>query len=192
MRKSRDHVMFLTRFIEYIASRFHLFYKIASLYYRSIIQREIALADIDSSDHVLFVGGGPCPFSAVLLHQQTGARVTVIDYDTSCISCSRLLVQKLGCDDHIKVLQKNGCDLCKEITREYSVVHIAAQVNPLEQVLARIQQYSMNGTRILIRLPRNKKDRLHNVLRDMKSARCLRTLHSSVKNLDSTALYVKN
>ena len=63
----------ITQQIEYWAAANPLVYQLAALYYKDIIRREITLAQIGPSDHVLCIGGGPCPFSAILLHQFTGA-----------------------------------------------------------------------------------------------------------------------
>ena len=180
----------LTQFIEQLACKSRLLYKLCRLYYQGIIKREIALADISSADHVLFIGGGPCPFSAIMIHQMTGARVTVIDHDHDCVLAARKLVSRMGYDEQISLYCKNGCELPEYESIQYTIIHMAAQLSPLEHVFNHIKKHSQSGTKILVRLPKESIKQLYCHTKCSLFMRCPRTLHSTMNNLESTALYV--
>ena len=182
----------ITQVFEKFASKSVHFYKLISIYYRSIIRREIALAGISSADHVLFIGGGPCPCSAIMIHEITGARVTVVDYDVECINCSHKLICMLGYEKSIQIICKHGCEMESFESSPYTIVLMAAQVDPVDEVFSHIKTKCSNGTKILIRLPKNKlKNRYHSAVHRDLFEKFPRTLHASINNLESTSLYVK-
>ena len=98
----------LTQSIEYLAGRSRLVYALMGLYYKSIIRQEAHLAGISSKDKILCIGGGPCPYTAILLHKLTGAPVTVIDNNRFCVQKSLGLIKRLNLQDEIKVLCSEG------------------------------------------------------------------------------------
>jgi len=75
----------LTQKVEWLANQSRLFYHCIALYYKNIIKREVRLANITPNDNILCIGGGPCPYTAIMLHQLTGAKVTVIDNNKHCV-----------------------------------------------------------------------------------------------------------
>lgn len=179
----------ITQQIEYWAAANPLVYQLAALYYKDIIRREITLAQIGPSDHVLCIGGGPCPFSAILLHQFTGAKVTVIDNDLRCIQPARELLARLGLINEIAVLYQDGCSI--ELTG-YTVIHTAAQISPLDQILQQIRTSAGPGTRVLIRTPKGRLQRFYcEGFWELDSSRCRAVAHKKTRNLDSTLLLIK-
>ena len=182
----------MTKLVEKMASKSVHLCKTINLYYRSIIRREIALADIRSTDHVLFIGGGPCPCSAILIHEMTGARVTVIDYDISCINCSHNLINKLGYSESIRSICKNGSEIESLQSMPYTVILVAAQVDTLDKVFNRIRNKSLHGTKILVRIPKQKLKKHYYGAHKMILKNIPRTLHTAINNLESTCLYVKS
>ncbi len=140
-----------TRFLERLAVRSALASKAVSLYYTGIVSAEAQLARIGAEDNILCIGGGPFPCTAILLHELTGASVTVIDNDNQSVELGRQLTEKLGCGRKIQVLLGDGRSFPLE---KYSVVHVAAQVSPLEKVFRHLQDHCRQGTKILVRLPK--------------------------------------
>lgn len=61
-----------------------------------------------AGDHVVFVGSGALPLTAILLQIKTGARVTCVDCDPGAVDLSRRLIAKLGLADRLAVMQANG------------------------------------------------------------------------------------
>jgi len=181
--------MWITRFtqkIEALAAKNKLIFRLASRYYNKIIKNEVDLADITKDDHILCIGGGICPFSAIMLHQNTGAKVTVIDNDSACIPEARKVISRLGIGDSVHVTCQDGCCADLSLSR-YTVVHFALQVSPLESVFAQVQKRAADGTKLLIRRPKNHLCRLYSRL----SLSCQRHVaHKGPSNVGSTLLYV--
>ena len=177
-----------TRTMEYLACRNKLFYQIAALYYKSIVANEIKLAGITERDHVLCIGGGPCPFTGILFHRMTKARVTVVDNDCGSILCSRQLLQDRGLERAIRVVFADGNSIEAD---GYSVIHFAAQVSPFKEVFANLERRCRNGTRMLVRLPKRSLKSFYDHESSELFGRCQQVFHGIGKNLAGTALYVK-
>ena len=178
----------VTRALAYLASRNRLFYQISALYYKSIVANEIKLADITEEDHVLCIGGGPCPFTGILFHHLAKARVTVVDNDYGSVLCSRQLVQALGLDRSVKVVFADGNSIEAD---GYSVVHFALQVCPLEEVFRELERRCRRGTRMLVRLPKRTLKSLYSHGSGEFFNQCEQIVHSRSRNTASTALYIK-
>ena len=180
----------LTRQIERRASESRAVYWLASQYYNDVVRKEIALGRISESDHVLCIGGGICPFSAILIHRATGARVTVIDSCAACASRARLVVERLGLGGHVRALRQDGGDGGIPFS-EYSVVHFALQVSPMKHVFSRVEGQVARGTRLLVRRPKSHLSCLYCALPECVTARCPHVAHKKTRNIGSTMLYVK-
>jgi protein-L-isoaspartate O-methyltransferase len=86
----------------------------------------------DSS--VVFVGAGPLPLSAIIMHQRTGCRVTCVDVSPEACAKSRQLIEKLGLDDVIDVVESNGMGFDYA---GYDLAFVAAMVPEKERVIAK-------------------------------------------------------
>lgn len=178
----------ITGFLERLAAKNTSVYRTISQYYKSLVKDEVALANIKSTDKVLFIGGGQCPFSGILLHEYTGARVTIIDNDDYCVRMSRELIQDLGYSDVIDVLHSDGKDISPE---DYSVIHIAVQVSPMEQVFSNLKKGCSKGAKILVRLPKRTLTKFYSINdTSVFNNYCGRVIHNW-KNVGSTALFIK-
>ncbi|MCL2198499.1 MAG: hypothetical protein FWB80_06220 [Defluviitaleaceae bacterium] len=143
----------VTRKIESQAIKTGFVYKLACKYYHSVVRKEIDLANITQDDHILCIGGGVCPFTAILFHQKTGARVTVIDNNEKCVQKARKIIARLGIGDKVHVRHKEGSS--KDIMfADYTVVHFALQVFPMEEVFTSVEKRVVPGTRLLVRRPK--------------------------------------
>jgi len=180
----------LTQKIEYFASEKNLIFHLVSRYYHDVVRREVDLANITKDDNILCIGGGFCPFSAILLHQKTGAKVTVIDSNSICIPKAREVVQRLGLDDHIHLECQEGC--CKGLSlEEFTIVHFALQITPMEYVFAEVEKKVNPGTRLLIRRPKEHLSKMYCKLSKTVLACCRFISHNKPCNIGSTYLYVK-
>ena len=179
-----------TRTVEGRASQSEPVYKLAARYYKDVIQKEAVLANITGNDRILCIGGGCCPFSAILFHQMTGATVTVIDQRSACIPASRQVINRLGLGESVRVLCQDGRSA--EIPfSEYTVVHLALQVSPIEQVFSQVARQIAPGTKLLIRRPKKHLERSYGGLLSTALGRCPYTTHSKARNVGSTLLYLK-
>jgi predicted O-methyltransferase YrrM len=175
--------------IENRAARAGFVYKIASGYYREVIEKEAILANVTGHDHILCIGGGVCPFSAILFHQSTGARVTVIDNNPICIPRARQIITRLGIDAHVRVICQDGAGPDVSFA-EYSVVHLALQVSPAEDVFLAVKRQIAPGTRVLVRRPKKQLDGMYSQFADSALACRPYVAHKS-RNIGSTVLYIK-
>jgi len=177
-----------TQKIESIAVKVKPVYWMVSKYYRDIVQKEIDLANITDKDHILCVGGGICPSSAILLHQSTGAKITVIDNNELCVSKAQEAIGRMGLGLHIRVMcQDGGCD--KLPLGDYSVVHIALQVS--SYVFSQIEKRAAHGTKLLVRRPKKGLYKLYSHMASHFCEHCRHTVHKRARNVGTTLLYVK-
>jgi len=165
-------------------------YQIAQSYYRDVTHRESVLANVTEKDHVLCIGGGVCPFTAILFHEQTGAKVSVIDKCEHCVEKAKRLIDDLGLSDAITVLTHNG-DCASFPLNRFTVVHFALQVCPMRNVFHNIEKRVSPGTRLLVRRPKRPLSNLYSCLPSPLLHSCPVTTHKSVRNIGSTLLYIK-
>lgn len=170
-----------TRSFERLACRSALAQRLCVGYYKSMIQKERGLAELGPDDHVLVVGGGPCPISALLIHQHSGARVTVVDCRELCVKKAREYIASLGLSEAVEVLCAYGQDIDM---RPYSVVHLALQIEGKEWVAARCFAQAKPGTRILVRM--GKEDQGGG---SKLCSACARVAHSPCQRVGQTLLY---
>ena len=179
-------ITWLTQKIECQAVKSRAVYWLASQYYRGVIQKESALAGITENDHILCIGGGICPFSAILFHQGTGAKITVIDNNITCIPWARQIIERLGLGEHVRVFCQDGGNAELPLS-EYSVVHFALQVSPMEHVFTQVERRVAHGTKLLVRKPKSRLSGLYSYLPNFAITRCI---HKAC-NIGSTLLFVK-
>ena len=180
----------LSQKIEDWAFETEIVYKLAARYYHDVIEREVVLANITKDDHILCIGGGICPFSAILLHQTTGAKVTVIDNNDKCVPKAVKIIERLGISKYVKVLYQDGGNCGLDFSK-YSVVHFALQVCPMECVFSYVEGRVVPGTKLLIRRPKRKLGKFYSGLTSPLLHNCPLTTHKKARNIGSTLLYVK-
>lgn len=173
--------------MEQLAAKNILVYQAMSLYYKKLIREEIALADIKSTDRILCIGGGPCPFSGILLHEYTGAHVTIVDNDYCCVCIARQLISKLGYTESIEVLYGDGNDISP---KDYTVIHMAVQVNPIQQVFCSLKRKCPYGARILVRVPKKGLKKFYSADDFSLFRNCCKKAVHNWRNIDSTALFI--
>ena len=179
----------LTQKIECWSSKTKFVYWLTSQYYRNVIRNEISLANITDNDNVLCIGGGICPFSAILLHQSTGAKVTVIDNNAACFQKAYQVIDRMGLGGYIRVLCQDGGSAELSLT-EYSVVHFALQVCPMEHVFTQIEKRVTPGTKLLIRRPKKPLSRMYGRVYNSMLNYCRHVTHKK-SCIGSTLLYIK-
>ncbi|MGI6577376.1 MAG: SAM-dependent methyltransferase [Eubacteriales bacterium] len=178
-----------TKVLERVAAKNGSIYRAISLYYKRLVKAEVALADIRPTDRVLCIGGGPCPFSGILLHECTGAHVTIIDNDDHCVRVARNLIRKLDYEDSIDILHTDGNEISPE---NYNVIHMAVQVSPIEKVFSHIKQGCRQGAKILVRLPKKGLSKLYSIGDRSTFHACSRKVFHNWRNVESTALFIKS
>ncbi len=126
--------------------------------FASLTAKEIAAAEIQKTDNVLFIGSGPFPVSPILLHQQSGgARIHCFDSSQEACDTSRRLVARLGLQQAITIERKAGQDArlpsasAPGEMSEYDVVVVALLARPKQRLLNRIRETTRLGTRVVLR-----------------------------------------
>lgn len=185
------NIICATRRIECLAGRSKIIYALGAHYYKPVIRKEAALAQLTSRDRVLFVGGGACPFSPILLHQATGAFITIIDLDPDCCQKAEALIHKLGLADRMEVRCQNILDEGLDLS-VYTVIQLALQVHPLDRVLNRLERQGTAGTRILFRQPKKSLASLYGgAFQAAKTCGSRQLAPHKGRNIGASILYVK-
>ncbi|MBN4056506.1 MAG: hypothetical protein COA82_06055 [Alkaliphilus sp.] len=122
-------------------------------YYDKIIEKEIELGEISREDHVLCIGGGAIPFTALDIALKTGASVAIIELDLVAVEKSRQLINRINMSNKIEVIHSSGQEF--DASR-YSVVHIASQVCPVDEILHNVWARIACGSKILFRCDKKK------------------------------------
>ncbi|NLP37573.1 MAG: hypothetical protein GX357_07965 [Firmicutes bacterium] len=185
----RSLIPTLTKILEKLAAKNFLFYRIMALYYRNVVKEEVTLANIQAGDRVLCIGGGHCPFSGILLHEYTGAHVTILDNDAQCVRVATELIKDLGYTDFIKVIHGDGREIAPT---DYTVIHVAVQVSPMEKVFCHLRRGCRLGAKILVRLPRRALNNLYSLGDRSLFCNCCGKVVHSRRNIESTALFIKS
>lgn len=117
--------------------------------YKALMDAEIdALHKGKASDHVYFVGSGPLPLSAIIMHHKTGAKITCVDIDPDAIDRSQKLIKNLGLEDKFNFVCANGDQVDY---KDASVVLLASLVPNKRDVLKKIEQTSQKSPEIAVR-----------------------------------------
>lgn len=183
-------ILWITNFtqkIEQIAIKNSLFYGIVSQYYKLLVKREANLAEITENDNILCIGGGVCPYTAILLNKYTNANVTVVDNNSTCVERSQKFIKSLGLDKVVIQHCDGECVCCNN----FSVVHIALQISPKDAVIDCIMNKAKNGTRVLIRHPKKNVLCLYNKENNKRIFKN-NVKHGIFSNVDSTSISVVN
>lgn len=139
----------ITRFIERVLAINPLLRLITLNYYRPIVKREIELSKCNNNDKILCIGGGFLPATAILFAKLSKCSVTVIDNDLNTVNFSKKIINKLKVN--VEVVHIDGIDLN---TSDYSLIHIALQIDPKEEVFNNVKITKKNNSNILMRMPK--------------------------------------
>ncbi len=173
--------MLITRFTQNLEERAHnnsFLYRLMLAYYKPLVKREISLAGICCSDKVLCIGGGFCPMTAILMREYTGAKITVVDQCPCCVEAARHFLAERG----ITGIEVVCCDGKKASCQDYSVVHLAMQVSPLEETLNSLMASAKENARFLVRIPKKIFRKLYE-----KGLDCNRAVESAKHSLFTNA-----
>ncbi|MDR5672367.1 SAM-dependent methyltransferase [Halalkaliarchaeum sp. AArc-CO] len=125
--------------------------------YRSVVDREIELAEIDEDDVVLNVGCGAMPFTAALLAKRSGATVYALDHDQSVVREARRNLARAGVADDVEVVVGDGREVVGDGTQlpePCSVAIVALQAEPKDDIVDRYRRTQGTPSRVVVRQPR--------------------------------------
>ncbi|AUX23377.1 uncharacterized protein SOCEGT47_039020 [Sorangium cellulosum] len=116
--------------------------------FRRLIEREVDLLGGAKPARALFIGSGPVPVSAILLHEYLGVPVDCIDIDASAVAQSRTLLERLSLRDRIGVSLTDGAAV--DASR-HDMVLIALLAKPKAEILAQVSESARPDCRIICR-----------------------------------------
>lgn len=97
------------------------------------------MAKITKKDHILIIGSGPFPETAICYAKLFGCTVTCIEKKLAYVKISRLLLSKAGFDDLIHVVHAKGEDVKN---RNFTKILITALTSPKRDVLINFNDFS--------------------------------------------------
>lgn len=86
---------------------------------------------------IVFVGSGPMPLSAIILQQLSGMKLVCLEMNVAAYDASRFLMERLGLEDEIAVVLKDGAAFDYSDFRQ---VFVASLVQNKQDVLERIME----------------------------------------------------
>lgn len=165
-RRYRSLVARITVALEKIASRSVALSEMYCYPYRDVVAREIALADIKCGEHVLNVGCGPVPFTAIHLARQAGVKVTAVDCDPDAVKLAQDCIRRLHLQDRIDIVL---ADAALDVPTGFDAAIVALQANPKEAIFKKLRENGGETSRYVFRSPsssfRNRYDTLPDTLR---------------------------
>ena len=125
-----------------------LLFKLYSIQYNHILNREIELGKLRKEDVILNIGCGAMPFTAIYLAKKTKAQIIAIDIDEEAIANAKKCIKKLGLENQIKICKGDGSEAKFD---HFTAVVVALQAEPKERVLDNLLNQAKNGTRFIFR-----------------------------------------
>lgn len=106
--------------------------------YQEIIDYEIKHIDNSNTD-IAFLGSGPLPLSPIIMYLKTGKNITCIDNDREACELSQKIIDKLGLNHKIKIVNQDAID---HKYSKYDLVFIASLIPNKEDLVHKISKNS--------------------------------------------------
>ncbi len=124
------------QWLEKMLSFSRLTIKLYMLPYKKIVLKEIALAKLEDQ-HIIFVGCGAIPFTALYIARYTNCKITAIDIDKEALKTAKRVVKKLNAESQITLMSN---DTFFKAQRAYDLVFLSLQTTPLKAMIKRLYQ----------------------------------------------------
>ena len=139
-------------FLELLAVKTKFFNKMLLSWRRPVFLNEIKMANVKSSDKVLLIGSGIFPSEAIIIAQETGAKVIGIDNSPVAVKHAKRYVNKNKLNDVVEIKLVDGSDIK---VKNFNVIFIAINVFPIDGVLLNISKDLKTGSRVLCKSMKN-------------------------------------
>lgn len=116
--------------------------------YYNLAANEIKLARMQKDDHVLFIGSGPFPITAIEYARQTGCKVDCVEMLSDKADVSRNVINRLEMSDQVQVHTAEGQAFSP---RPYSVVLIGVLAQPKQDIINNLEINGRDKIRVLTR-----------------------------------------
>ena len=136
----------------------------------ALIRSEIALLEGALPQRILFIGSGPLPISAILMHLQTGLPVDCVALDASVVPVSRQVVENCGFGSLVRI--QGSADADYDVSG-YDLVVVGLLARRKKAVLTKLRKRCRPGCEILCRTSHG----LRQLIYESASDRDLRGFH---------------
>jgi GNAT superfamily N-acetyltransferase len=113
-----------------------------------LVRREIALLADTHPQRILFIGSGPLPISAILMHLQTGLPVDCVARDSGAAAISRQVVENCGFSSLVRIQGRADADYD---VSDYDLVMVGLLVRPKKAIFRKLRKRCRPGCEILCR-----------------------------------------
>ena len=132
--------------LEILAVRIRLFDSLLSRWREPIINSEIQMLQIDSSNRVLHLGCGAFPSAAIAIATKKKTYVVGIDNNSIAVKLARICIKKKGLSSLVTVEYGDGVSYQFS---DFDVIYIAINVWPIDRVLLHLAQTMKPTAQIL-------------------------------------------
>ncbi|MGF3555115.1 MAG: methyltransferase [Thermoplasmatota archaeon] len=139
-------------FLELLATKIKFFENLLMSWRKPVFLNEIKLANVTEKDKVLLIGCGIFPSEAMLIADQTKAKVVCIDNSIKAVNMAKKIVKKKRVFDLVKIEYADGINYHPD---DFNVVFIAINVWPIDLVLRNLAKNLKTNTRVLCKSSKN-------------------------------------
>ena len=97
--------------------------------------------------HVLVIGGGPVPHTAIRIARETGASVITLDNREKAVKLADRCICKFGIQGNVESVYGDGMTYS---LKGIDIIWITLYVQPKSEVVSRVLQDARSGTRIVV------------------------------------------
>jgi hypothetical protein len=113
-----------------------------------LVRKEIALAAITPGSHILMIGSGYFPSTAIELAGQAGCRIDCVDFVAEAVAMSRKFIAKIGLDDRITIIHGRGEE---RDCGQYDAVLVGCLAQPKREIMANLAATAAPHCRVVCR-----------------------------------------
>jgi len=139
---------FLYAIFEKVATKFDI---ISSNYlnmYQELVDKELEMVGISQNDHVIIIGCGSLPITAILVATKTNAQVTAIDNDNFAVKEANKYIRKHHLEDKVKIEQADGESYP---LKRFDIVYLSYGMKNKENIFKIITNNTKKNSRIIFR-----------------------------------------
>lgn len=114
----------------------------------ALVRREIGLVEGARPRKMLFIGSGPLPISAIVMHLQTGMPVDCVALDPSVVPVSRQVVENCGFGSLVRV--QGSADTDYDVS-DYDLVVVELLARRKKAILTKLRKRCRPGCEVLCR-----------------------------------------
>jgi len=116
--------------------------------YDDIVEKEVGMAKISSTDRILVIGCGSLPATTALIAMKTKAEITTIDIDRRAVHEASYFFKNLNLKHQITVEKADGL---KYPINKFDVIFVLYGVQQQKEILAYLAENMQDATKIIFR-----------------------------------------